>query len=102
MDATISTKVSDRINEIDRVFTYTNDAYNESNLRSLENNKYMNNECYTDQDITVLDKLGKPHLSYNMIFPTINTMKGNEQVSRKKIVFKPQTQEDEFRAEIVS
>lgn len=89
------------VNEINKIYDFLTDRYKKSFDESDKNFNYINNNCWDENTKIYLDKLGKPHLTYNFLFSVINTLVGNEQVSRKKIKFKAQTVEDETRAEIV-
>lgn len=63
--------------------------------------RYYNNQQWTESARNEAAKHKKPTLQYNIYTPTINNLKGNEQISRNKAILKP-TSKDEKNVAMVS
>lgn len=80
--------------KVKKLYNASLDAFADSVEKSEECMRYANNDSWTASAIVYNDKFKKPSLKYNIIIPIIHTLKGNEELSRRKAIIKPTSLKD--------
>jgi len=75
--------------QIIKVYKHLRDSYADNTEKSEENMRYVINEPYTDTEKAKAEKYNKPLLKYNILIPALLAIVGNEQLYKRKAIFKP-------------
>ncbi len=83
--------ISSKADKVLKCYQYSKDAFEDARTASEKAVRYVNNESWSESELAKAETHGKPTLKYNIIIPIISTLQGNEQLNRKKALFKPTT-----------
>ena len=75
--------------KVKKCYTFALDAYAGALEKSENAVRYVNNESWSQSELTAASKASKPALKYNIIVPILSTLVGNEQLNRKRARMKP-------------
>ena len=70
-------------------YDYSKEAFTKSIEYSEKAMRYVNNESWSDTDVSNATKYKKPTLKYNILIPILSTLQGNEQLNKKRAKIKP-------------
>ena len=70
-------------------YDYSKEAFTKSIEHSEKAMRYVNNESWSDTDVSNATKYKKPTLKYNIIIPILSTLQGNEQLNKRRAKIKP-------------
>ena len=70
-------------------YDYSKEAFTKSIEYSEKAMRYVNNESWSDPDVSNATKYKNPTLKYNILIPILSTLQGNEQLNKKRAKIKP-------------
>ena len=94
----IDSKQSEKILKL---YRHSEEAFAQSREDSEKAMRYVNNDSWTSKLKSDAQKHSKPTLKYNIIIPILSTLVGNEQLSRKRAMIKPDTLDSVGLADII-
>jgi|GEM_PF-1340838 hypothetical protein len=93
---------SESFQKVQKCFKYSKDAFELATIDSEEAARYaFTNIQWSDEAIENAENFKKPYLTYNLILPIINTLKGVEQTNRRRARFKPRNMQSVKIADII-
>ena len=90
-----------RVDRVTKCYDLSQKAFQQTIIDSEEAFRYINNDSWSSTDKNNAVNAKKPALKYNILMPVINALKGNEQLARRRAIFKPRNLESIPVAEIV-
>ena len=88
--------------QIKSIYESLKDQYSDSFDSSIRNHEYVLQKQWDQRTISKLNQLKKSYLTYNILIPTLNTLVGNEQLSQRRMIFVPQSHNDEQIVDIMN
>ena len=85
--------LSPKADEVIKVYEHLLKSYEDSTEKSEENMRYVINQPYTETEIQEAELANKPLLKYNILIPALLAIVGNEQLYKRKAIFKARDRE---------
>ena len=88
MEGNVMAAIPKKADEVIKVYKHVLDAYDDSTEKSEENVRFVINQPYTKTELDEAALYNKPMLKYNILIPSLLAIVGNEQLYKRKALFK--------------